>query len=95
MSNLDMLIEQAEQAYMEIEIAYQQADINEKIDILPKVQVAQRKLTSLQSEKLDQLVTITDDDLAEMTKLRDKINQASDLQTTLMTLIGFLGKFLT
>lgn len=94
MSNLDKLIEQSKKAYVEIATAYDEADINQKIALSPKVQEAQSKLVALQTANLAQSVTVTDADLAEMSKLRTKINTAAELQSAIEGIIGLVGKFL-
>lgn len=94
MSNLSKLIEQSKQAYVEIATAYDEADIDLKIKLAPKVQAAQSKLVALQTANLSQSVTVTNDDLAEMSKLRTKINNAAELQTAIQGIISLVSKFL-
>lgn len=93
MSNLDKMIEEAKLAYMAIATAYDQADINRKMALAPMVEKAQSKLVALQSRKLAQSVTITDEDLAEMVTLRNKINRAAELQAALEGIIRLVSKF--
>ena len=94
MSNLDKLIEQSKKAYVEIATAYDAADINQKIVLSESVQKAQSTLVALQTANLAQSVTVTDADLAEMSMLRAKINNAAELQSAITGIIGLVSKFL-
>ena len=94
MTNDEKLIAQAKKAYLEIAIAYDEADIDHKILLSPMVQDAQSKLLALQEAQLAQQIIVTDADLAEMSRLRTQINNAAELQSAIAGIIGLVSKFL-
>ena len=49
---------------------------------------------ALQTANLAQSVTVTDADLAEMSRLRAKINNAAELQSAIEGIISLVSKFL-
>ena len=94
MSNLDELIRAAKASFIEIDAAYQSADINEKLVKAETRNKAADQLITLQAKRLIQNASaITDADIAEMKNLKDRIDDAAQIQTALLQFVGLLAKF--
>ena len=91
--NLNKLIAEAKLAYLNAEVAYQSADINDKIMLQPKVEEAQELVEKLEAQQLKDGVVITAADVAKMKELREQINDAATLQQGLTKLISILLTF--
>ena len=91
--NLNKLIAEAKLAYLNAEVAYQSADINDKIMLQPKVEEAQELVEKLEAQQLKDGVVITAADVAKMKEIREQINDAATLQQGLTKLISILLTF--
>ncbi|MEQ8391799.1 MAG: hypothetical protein RIB30_12460 [Thalassospira sp.] len=91
--NLNKLIAEAKLAYLNAEVAYQSADINDRIMLQPKVEEAQELVEKLEARQLKDGVVITAADVAKMKELREQINDAATLQQGLTKLISILLTF--
>ncbi len=94
MSNLDELIRAAKASFIEIDTAYQAADINEKLVMAETRNKAADQLVTLQAKRLIQNASaITDADITEMKDLKSRIDDAAEIQTALLQFVGLLAKF--
>lgn len=91
---LGALIADAQEAYATAAVTYQSASIDQKIALKPALDKAANLLQSLQAKQLSDAMEVDDADVAEMTKLRDQINDAATLQTGLLKLVSILTKFI-
>ncbi|WP_404422683.1 hypothetical protein [Thalassospira australica] len=94
MNNLDELIRAAKNSFVEIDAAYQAADINEKLVMAESRNKAADQLMTLQAKRLIQNASaITDADIIEMKALKDRIDDAAQIQAALLQFVGLLVKF--
>jgi len=94
MNNLDELIRAAKNSFVEIDAAYQAADINEKLVMAETRNKAADQLIALQAKRLIRNASaITDADITEMKSLKDRIDDAAQIQTALLQFVGLLAKF--
>lgn len=91
--NISTLITAARMTYEQAEITYQSSDINQKLATKPELDRAAELLITLQTKQLQGSIVVTDQDVAEMQSLRDKVNNAATLQTGLMSMAALLLKF--
>ncbi|MFH1803761.1 MAG: hypothetical protein ABID63_02600 [Pseudomonadota bacterium] len=94
MSNLNQLIDAAKNSFVTLDAAWQAADINAKIAMAPQRDQAASQLVALQARQLKQNASaITDDDIAQMADLKNRIDNAADIQTALTGFVSILAKF--
>lgn len=94
MNNLDELIRAAKNSFVEIDAAYQAADITEKLVMAETRNKAADQLMTLQAKRLiGNASAITDADITEMKALKDRIEDAAQIQTALLQFVGLLAKF--
>lgn len=91
--NLQTLIMNAERAYQQAAVTYQSASIDQQVVTKPMLDKAGELLVSLQTKQLQGAITVSDQDVAEMKELRNKINEAAALQTALTSFVSLLMKF--
>jgi hypothetical protein len=91
--NISTLITAARMTYEQAEITYQSSDINQKLATKPELDRAAELIITLQTKQLQGSIVVTDQDVAEMQSLRDKVNNAATLQTGLMSMAALLLKF--
>ncbi|MDG4717494.1 MULTISPECIES: hypothetical protein [Thalassospira] len=91
--NISTLITAARMTYEQAEITYQSSDINQKLATKPELDRAAELLITLQTKQLQGSIVVTDQDVAEMQSLRDKVNSAATLQSGLMSMAALLLKF--
>ena len=92
--NLSTLIATAQQAYQQAAVTYQGASIDQQVASKEKLDQAGELLVALQTKQLQDAIEVSEDDIAEMKDLRDKINDAAALQTALTSLVSILLKFI-
>ncbi len=91
--NINTLITMAEEAYQQALVTYQSASIDQKIATRSKLDQAAELIVTLQTRQLQGAIVVTDQDVAEMQELREKVNDAATLQTGLTSLVSLLLKF--
>ncbi|MEQ8286366.1 hypothetical protein [Thalassospira sp.] len=92
-NNLNKLIAEARLAYINAEVAFQSANINDVETLQPKVETAQELVEKLEARQLKDGIVITAADVAKMKELREQINDAATLQQGLTKLISILVTF--
>tara|TARA_E500000318_G_C3530290_1_gene200175 strand:- start:321 stop:608 length:288 start_codon:yes stop_codon:yes gene_type:complete len=92
-NNLNKLIAEARLAYINAEVAFQSANINDVETLQPKVEKAQELVEKLEARQLKDGIVITAADVAKMKELREQINDAATLQQGLTKLISILVTF--
>ncbi|WP_430474095.1 hypothetical protein ACQ0MK_19920 [Thalassospira lucentensis] len=92
-NNLNKLIAEARLAYINAEVAFQSANINDVETLQPKVEEAQELVEKLEARQLKDGIVITAADVAKMKELREQINDAATLQQGLTKLISILVTF--
>ncbi|MEQ9346953.1 MAG: hypothetical protein RIG26_10975 [Thalassospira sp.] len=92
-NNLNKLIAEARLAYINAEVAFQSANINDVETLQPKVEEAQELVEKLEAQQLKDGVVITAADVTKMKELREQINDAATLQQGLTKLISILVTF--
>lgn len=91
--NISTLITTAEQACQQAQITYQSASIDQKVATKPKLDQAAELIVTLQAKQLQGAIVVSDQDVADMQELRQKVNDAATLQTALSSLVSLLLKF--
>ena len=92
--NISTLITAARMAYEQADITYQSASIDQKVATKPELDRAAELIVTLQTKQLQGTIVVTDQEVAEMQSLRDKVNDAATLQTGLMSMVNLLLKFI-
>ncbi|WP_288349264.1 hypothetical protein [uncultured Thalassospira sp.] len=91
--NIDALTSAAEQAYQQALVTYQSASIDQKIATKPKLDQAAELIVTLRTKQLQGAITVSDQDVAAMQDLRNKVNDAATLQTALSSMVALILKF--
>ena len=98
-TDLDVL-EEAKDAAFALDKAYRRAvregDMDTAMELRPKVNDAYTVLSRARMKLLEAGVLTTDEDVAEMRRIKSEIDEAADTQQTIegaVRIIGFLMKF--